>query len=766
MKFKKNILLVSILATFAAGAQTTENTSSLDQINFAYAGDQTRVGIGITEDGKFIGDFLKSFNSTYRSNWMAQAWYSSGAGGLELDYHWVNNSPSEQDLIDNAGNYKVNKVFFALDQNTFNDRKFTIGGGQEINDKFWSINASTAISGQRLVSNISDFEFNVLNGTIDGVDYIQNQTIETITRTFERPYDWGVGARLGRYFDSNLVRLTGGLDYEKGDFSSDQLSASIELEKYFSNTGHSIAFSVRQLAKSGDFVTDKSDTRAYLLYRYDFGKTYQPTERFEEVKVVDEEALAILKEQRKVVIQNKIDLSSMAFFDLDSSVLREDTIASLKEVVGQIKSQKLGSKINIVGHTCSIGEDDYNQILSEKRAKAALDFFVSQGIDATIIQSSGKGESEPAFDNANPAEQPKNRRVAISFLTLETNYKQAEIPADEVPVKWVKQPVKIAPSWLSRALRNPAKHKKTVDVYQYQEQEQIETLGDIVFLNRAPSADNDALTVLRNSSAALIDVLSNDSDPDNDDLTISDVVQPANGTVVNNGNSVTYTPNEGFIGVDTFEYTVDDGNGDQAMAQVSITVENNAPIASDDSATVVGTAQLIVEVLNNDTDSDGTVLTVASVNQAQNGSVSNNGDGTITYQANEGFVGTDSFSYVIVDEDGAQSTAVVTVIVEEEPPVVIVNEAPVALDDLYLVPMNASIDFNPLENDYDPDEGDEISFVSAETSGLAGSITVNEDGTMSYTAPLYFSGTLMFTYTITDSNGETATATVTLCIAD
>ena len=766
-KTTKNLILTSTLASIIVSAGAADDAQSLDQINYAYSGDQARLGIGVTEDGAIIGDFLKSFNSNYRSNWMAQGWFSDGAGGLELDYHWVSGAQSEQDLIDNGDNYKVNKLFFALDQNSYDDRKLTLGGGREVKDRFWNIYASTAISGERLVSNTSVFENNILNGNIGGVDFIQDQTIETITRTFEHPYDWGVGGRIGKYFNAKLVRVTGGLDYEDGDFNSDQLTASIDIEKYFNNTGHSVALHLEQVEKGGDFEIDNSDTRAYIMYRYDFGQTYQPTERYEEIKVVDEEALAILKEQRKQVIQNEIDLSSMAFFNLDSSVLRTDTMSVLKDVVNQIKAQKLGSKINIIGHTCSIGADDYNQTLSEKRASSARDFFIAQGIEANLIISSGKGEAEPAFDNNGP-DIAKNRRVAVSFLTVETEYREAVIPAEDVPVKWVKQPVKIAPSWLARALHNPAKHKRTVDVYKYQEQEQIETLGDIVFLNQAPVADNDSLTIFRNSSAIFIDVLNNDSDPDSDALTITDVIQPANGSVINNGTSLTYTPNMGFIGTDTFIYTIDDNNGDQATAEVTITVENNAPVANSDSGVVVGTEALIINVLNNDVDSDGAVLTVKSVTQAQNGSVVNNEDGTVTYQANEGFDGLDSFSYIISDEDGAESTATVNVTVEPapvEPPPEPENNSPIAIDDVLMVPVNGSIDFNPLENDSDPD-GDVISIESVDTSTLAGALTVNEDGSMHYQAPAMFHGNVSFTYTITDGKGGTATATVGIWIAD
>jgi outer membrane protein OmpA-like peptidoglycan-associated protein len=757
---KKNILLTSILATFAAGAaDEAVEAQSLDQINFAYAGDQSRIGIGINEDGDFVGDFLKAFNSTYRSNWMMQGWYSDGAGGLELDYHWVSEATSEQEMIANGDNNKVNKFFLAIDQNTFDDRKFTFGGGQEINDKFWNVYGSKSVTGARLLSDTSVFSTEVISGFLGNHATEQIRTIEDITRTYAHPYDWGIGGRFGKYFDSSLIRLTGGLDYEQGDFSSDQLTASVDLEKYFKNTGHSIALHVEQSNKNGDFVLDKDDTRAFLMYRYDFGKTYQATERYEEVKVVDEEALAQLKEQRKVVIQNKIDLSSMAFFNLDSAELREDTIQALKDVITEIKSKQLGSKINIVGHTCSIGTDEYNQKLSEKRAQAALDFFVAQGIETSVILSSGKGELEPAYDNNGP-DIAKNRRVVVSFLTIENDYKEAVIPADDVPVKWVKQPIKTAPSWLARALNNPAKHKRTVDVYNYQELESRSTLGEVVELNIAPNADDDGLTIFRNSSGTLIDVLNNDSDSEDDTLTITDVMQPSNGSVINNGTSITYTPNTGFIGTDTFEYTIDDGHGDQAVAQVSVTVENNAPTASDDSAVALGSQPLIIDVIGNDVDSDGNVLIVKSVTQGQNGTVINNEDGTVTYQANANFVGVDSFTYTMSDADGAQSSATVSVTVELD------NSAPVAVDDFYMVPLSGLYDFNPLENDTDPD-GDAISLVSVDTSTLAGTLTVDSDGTMHYQTPFgIFRGEDSFTYTITDPSGETSTATVIMCVVD
>ena len=148
--------MASMLSAFAAGAQEhTSVSGSEDQINFAYAGDDTRLGIGIDNDGEIIGEFLKSFNTDWDSNWMGEIWLSDGAGGLKLDYHRISGANEKGDLINNEDNLRIWKYFAAVDQNTFDDRKFTVGFGSEARDKFWNINVSSAITGSRLASQSS-----------------------------------------------------------------------------------------------------------------------------------------------------------------------------------------------------------------------------------------------------------------------------------------------------------------------------------------------------------------------------------------------------------------------------------------------------------------------------------------------------------------------------------------------------------------------------------------------------------------------------------
>ena len=97
--------------------------------------------------------------------------------------------------------------------------------------------------------------------------------------------------------------------------------------------------------------------------------------------------------------------------------------------------------------------------------------------------------------------------------------------------------------------------------------------------NNPPVAvdDSDSTVV---DTAVVVDVLANDSDPDTDSLSVDSVTQGADGSVVNNTTNVTYTPNASWTGIDTFTYTVADGNGGFDTATVTVTVTANlAPTA-------------------------------------------------------------------------------------------------------------------------------------------------------------------------------------------
>lgn len=112
-------------------------------------------------------------------------------------------------------------------------------------------------------------------------------------------------------------------------------------------------------------------------------------------------------------------------------------------------------------------------------------------------------------------------------------------------------------------------------------------------LNRNPVAQNDTALTAQNTPVT-ITVLGNDSDPDNDPISITGVTQGANGTVTNTASTTTYTPNAGFSGIDSFTYAIADNRGGTAQATVTVTVDQ-APIVDagpDQTITLPATASL------------------------------------------------------------------------------------------------------------------------------------------------------------------------------
>ena len=174
--------------------------------------------------------------------------------------------------------------------------------------------------------------------------------------------------------------------------------------------------------------------------------------------------------------------------------------------------------------------------------------------------------------------------------------------------------------------------------------------------NTPPEAQADIVRVKGNESL-IIDVLSNDSDADGDMLNISTVNAMFGVVTITFDNQLSYQSQTDFIGEDRLVYTVSDGNGGSASATVNITVYgNDGPIAVNDSANTDDRTPIDINVLGNDSDTDGDNLTVVSAT-VDEGSVAINGDNTLTYTPVSGFVGAATIIYIVDDGQGAQATA-------------------------------------------------------------------------------------------------------------
>ena len=166
--------------------------------------------------------------------------------------------------------------------------------------------------------------------------------------------------------------------------------------------------------------------------------------------------------------------------------------------------------------------------------------------------------------------------------------------------------------------------------------------------NKPPTPVDDDVTADR---AVALDILGNDNDPENDPLTLVSYDQPAHGSVdCGDLGGCLYQADSGFIGSDSFDYTVADPDGLETTATVSITVEarptsNDLNLRSDAIATVAGEA-VVVDVLANDSPA---TLAISDVSDASHGSVTCDPDGPCSYVPDAGFVGYDGFRYTATD---------------------------------------------------------------------------------------------------------------------
>lgn len=112
---------------------------------------------------------------------------------------------------------------------------------------------------------------------------------------------------------------------------------------------------------------------------------------------------------------SKVVLNADTFFDFDKSTIKPEGRQILDQVASQVDTLNLETLI-AVGHTDSIGTEQYNQGLSERRANSVKDYLVSKGIPADRVYAEGKGELSPVASNKTREGRAQNRRVEIEIV--------------------------------------------------------------------------------------------------------------------------------------------------------------------------------------------------------------------------------------------------------------------------------------------------------------------------------------------------------------
>ncbi|EML0250242.1 tandem-95 repeat protein [Vibrio parahaemolyticus] len=290
-----------------------------------------------------------------------------------------------------------------------------------------------------------------------------------------------------------------------------------------------------------------------------------------------------------------------------------------------------------------------------------------------------------------------------------------------------------------------------------------ESVSQTVNFTVAPVVDIEAdSTNVVEDTPTIINVLGNDTFEGKDKVVSLDAENgPKNGTViVNNDGTVTYTPNDNYVGKDTFTYIVTSGGvSESTTVEVNVTPVNDAPVAKDDIATTQEDTAVTIDVLPNDTDVDGDKLSIqsASVPEAQ-GKV-DIVDGKLVFTPAENFNGDAEITYTVTD--GAltdQATVKVTVNAVNDTPVVESNIADQALAEDFTP---YTIDLNTAFSDVDNVDG-ELTFSVSGNSNIQVAI-VNGIATITPTAD--WNGSETLTFTATDPSGESTSQTVNFTVA-
>ena len=297
--------------------------------------------------------------------------------------------------------------------------------------------------------------------------------------------------------------------------------------------------------------------------------------------------------------------------------------------------------------------------------------FDSPTLDSVFVQA-----NTPPTAVDDEAITPPNTAVTIDVLANDS-----DADGDTLHIDSVDDPANGSTAIVSGAIvYNPDTDYEGTDTFDYTVSDNTHTATATVTVtvtgptmpNTPPDATDDAATTTPNT-AVTIDVLANDSDADNDTLTVAAVDDPADqlddpdhgsatvvSVVVNQEpvDQLRYDPDPGYVGTDVFDYTASDGT-DTATATVTVTV-NTPPTAANDAAQTAFETAVTIDVLANDGDADGQALSIDSVDDPANGAAAINGT-RIDYEPDAGFLGTDTFDYRVRDTYQAERHATVTV---------------------------------------------------------------------------------------------------------
>jgi hypothetical protein len=467
----------------------------------------------------------------------------------------------------------------------------------------------------------------------------------------------------------------------------------------------------------------------------------------------------------------------------DDSAVADATVPVLIHVLAN-DTAAAGLSLNLTTVTIvggpSVGSASVNPATGDVTYTAPLNFFGNDAFTYTVKDSAGVVSNAATVNVlvtrplANPDQFTTDRANPTTFNLLANDTAPPGLALNPTTVTIVTPPVHgtVAVDPKTGIITYTATAGFTgIDTFFYTVNDTdgvTSNQGKVSVYDNLPFASDDFATT-NGSNPIVINLLDNDSPPPGLSLvpgTIQLVTQPAGGTATidHATGQLTYTAFRVFSGTDRFTYKVQDSNGTFSNeAQVTILV--NRPHASDDLASTDAGNPVVIPILSNDTDAPGlsldpTSVTIQAGSGPSNGTLTQNpSDGSVTYTPRPGFVGKDTFQYVVSDTKLAPSNvATVTVMVTQ----------PQAVDDTTSTNPDTPVVIPVLANDTDFEGAATLVQASVRVTDFAthGSTSVNPaTGAITYTPNPGYLGPDTFRYTVADNGGAVSNkATVTVTV--
>jgi OOP family OmpA-OmpF porin len=350
-------------------------------------------------------------NDWRTSDWAKSSWFIGAGIGQSRS------KIDDQRLIQSLMNNGANSVLFTKDER---DLGYKLYLGKQLNENF-------AIEGGYFNLGKSNFTANGNPGLLNGEVGFQGVNLDLLAQL---PFTdrFSVYARLGAHYTEAKAHFTGNRLYaitnpnptERQTNGKVGLGMEYKLSEALALRGEVERYRVN------DAVQNRGDIDFYSLNLvYKMGRPApvmrrapppEPTPVAPTPLVITETmptpAPVVVK---PIPVSEKINFSAEALFDFDKSVVKPDGKIALDQMLSSL--QNMDTEVMVtVGHTDSIGSDEYNQALSIRRAEAVKAYLVTRGIASERVYTEGQGERQAIADNSTTEGRAKNRRVIVEVV--------------------------------------------------------------------------------------------------------------------------------------------------------------------------------------------------------------------------------------------------------------------------------------------------------------------------------------------------------------